>query len=55
MTVRQLLNNTDSYELSEWPAFFEIMHEKEKKAQSQDKEIGQKVQSAFLTQKARKR
>jgi len=54
MTVKQLLNNVDSYELSEWPAFFEIMHEREKKGMNKDNEIGAKVHSAYLTQKARK-
>lgn len=54
MTVQQLLNNIDSRELSEWPAFFEIMHERESKTTNKDNEIGAKIHSAYLTQKARK-
>ena len=54
MTVKQLLANTDSKELSEWPIFFEMMNERETKSKDKSKEIGAKVQSAYYTQKARK-
>ncbi len=54
MTVKQLLSNIDSRELSEWPIFFEMLHEKESKKTDQSNDIGAQVHNAFLTQKARK-
>ena len=54
MTVKQLLANTDSRELSEWPAFLELSYQREKKSKDKNVEIGAKVQSAYYTQKARK-
>jgi hypothetical protein len=54
MTVKQLLANTDSKELSEWPIFFEMDHEREKKSRDKNTELGTKIQNAYHTQKARK-
>ncbi len=54
MTVKQLLANTDSKELSEWPIFFEMDNERQKNSMDKNTELGTKIQNAYYTQKARK-
>lgn len=44
MTVRQLLNNLDSRELSEWMAYYKIKGEKKTDS---DKEIETKIRAGF--------
>jgi len=44
MTVRQLLNNVDSRELSEWMAYFSIENEK---ADSKGVDLNTQLMNAF--------
>jgi hypothetical protein len=52
MTVKQLLNNTDSRELSEWQAFFEIYNEQFRR--DEDKPLAEKIKSHFGKKARRK-
>jgi hypothetical protein len=51
MTVRQLLTNADSRELSEWMAYFEIENEKLKSGKGAEdnntKNVETKIKGAF--------
>lgn len=48
MTVRQMLNNLDSRELSEWMAYFRIENEpKKQEKKDEEKALAEKLKLAF--------
>lgn len=48
MTVRQLLDNVDSCELSEWSVYFKIENEKSKTGETENKmPVEDKIKTAF--------